>query len=82
MFYLFKRKRGFDARAEATFADAVSQMLVLQQVGSGTTPIEDDKGNINRQALAYIFGFVQAGIAQLGGDPLDSLSAARFFWRS
>jgi hypothetical protein len=47
-------------------------MLFLQQVGAGTTRIEDDKGNINRQALGYIFGFVQAGIAQLGGDPLDA----------
>jgi hypothetical protein len=58
MFNLFKRKRGFDTEAQATFTDAVSQMLLLQQAGAGTTRIEDDRGNVNRQALGYIFGFV------------------------
>jgi hypothetical protein len=75
-FNLFKRKRGLDANAKAALIDAVSAMLLALHVAASTRSIEDDNGTINRSALGYIFGFVQAGIANLGGDPLDAFDGA------
>jgi hypothetical protein len=72
----FNRKRSFDAEAKVTLIDGVSAMLLALHMTTGTRSIEDDSGNVNRPALGYIFGFVQAGIANLGGDPLDAFVGA------
>ena len=76
MFKLFKRKHRFDAEAKVTLINAVSFMLLAQEAMSSRSSIEDANGSINRAALGYIFGFVQAGIANLGGDPLDAFVGA------
>jgi hypothetical protein len=76
MFRLFRKKPRFDDAAKDTLIDGVSTMLLALHLTTGTRSVEDESGNISRPALGYIFGFVQAGIANLGGDPLDAFVGA------
>jgi hypothetical protein len=68
------RRRGLSPEVKATLIHGASAMLLTQTVVP--TPIEDEKGNINRQALGYIFGFVEAAILHLGGDTHDAFVGA------
>jgi hypothetical protein len=61
----------FDESKQAAFVAAISMMLKLQKALSGKSSIEDSAGNINREALGYIYGFTDAALQTIGQDMAD-----------
>jgi hypothetical protein len=81
VFNLFRRKPRFDDSAKHAFVEAVSFALEIQKAGSGDRPIEDANGRINRKAIGYIYGFIDAGLASIGQDMSDVSVGVPLTWR-
>ena len=72
MFGFSKKKSSFDDAHKTTFIEAISGMLELQKQFAGTEhPIEDSAGNINRRAVGYIYGFIDAALQGVGQNMSD-----------
>lgn len=68
MFGLFKRKQTFDDVKKTQFVDSISSMLEMQITVSGGCSIEDNEGHLNRKAIGYIYGFIDAALCSIGQD--------------
>ncbi len=62
MFSIFQRRQVFDDRKRQVFVNAISDMLRVQMAITGASSIEDGKGNINRKAIGYIYGFIDGAL--------------------
>ena len=71
MFRLFKKKHTFDDAKKTQFADSISTMLEMQKIASGGCSIEDSEGRLNRKAIGYIYGFIDAALQSIGQDMSD-----------
>jgi hypothetical protein len=61
-------KISFDDAKMMKFIEAVSQILAIQKVVAAGCSIEDDKGRINRKAIGYVYGFIDATLRSIGQD--------------
>ena len=61
----------FDDSKKAEFVAAIAGILRVQRAAAGGRCIEDERGNINRRALGYIYGFIDAALRPLGQDMAD-----------
>jgi hypothetical protein len=62
----------FDESKQARFVHAISMMLRAQKACAGSkATIEDADGNINQQAIGYIYGYVDATLQTIGQDMGD-----------
>ena len=68
LFEFFKKRSEFDDQKKEVFVDAVSTMLELQLVAVGNRSIEDGAGNPNRNAMGYVYGFIDAALRTIGQD--------------
>jgi hypothetical protein len=71
MFKFFRKQNVFDDKKKQIFVDAISEMLEVQLVVAGNCGIEDAQGNINRKAIGYIYGFIDAALSTIGQDMSD-----------
>lgn len=71
MFSIFRRRKAFDNRKKQVFVDAISDMLRVQLAITGGSSIEDAKGNINRKAIGYIYGFIDGALRTIGQNMAD-----------
>jgi hypothetical protein len=63
----------FDESQQATFVTAISIMLMAQRACAGSkASMEDAEGNINRQAMGYIYGYIYAALQTIGQDMADT----------
>jgi hypothetical protein len=63
----------FDESKQATFVHALSMMLRVQKACAGShATIEDADGNINRQAMGYVYGYIDAALQTIGQDMADT----------
>ena len=67
----FRRREAFDDRKKQVFVDAISDMLRVQLTVTGGSSIEDTKGNINRKAIGYIYGFIDGALRTVGQNMGD-----------
>lgn len=68
MFGFFKKKQIFDDAKKVQFVDSISSTLEMQITVSGGCSIEDSDGNLNRKAIGYIYGFIDAALGSIGQD--------------
>jgi hypothetical protein len=66
-----QEKHPFDDATRTKFIKAVSDMLAIQKVVATGYSIEDDKGRINRKAIGYVYGFIDAALRSIGQDMSD-----------
>lgn len=71
MFGFFRRRRAFDDQKKQQFVNAISSMLEVQLISVGNRSIEDASGNVNPQALGYIYGFIDAALRTIGQNMSD-----------
>ena len=71
MFGLFKKKRSFDDTQKAKFVRAISDMLEIQKMVVSKCSIEDGEGCLNRKAIGYVYGFIDAALQSIGHDMSD-----------
>lgn len=71
MFDLFKIKRTFDDTQKSQFISVISDMLEAQKIVAGDHSIEDKEGYLNRKAIGYIYGFIDAALRVIGKDMSD-----------
>lgn len=71
MFGLFKTKLDFDDEKKARFVNAISDMLEIQRMPAVNCSIEDSEGRINRKAIGYVYGFIDAALQAIGQDMRD-----------
>jgi len=67
----WKRKSKFDDAAKAQLIEAISISLEIQTVAATGHSIEDTEGRINRKAIGYVYGFVDAALRRYGQDMSD-----------
>ncbi len=72
MFGFFKKKRSFDDTQKSKFVEAISGMLETQKIVVGNRSIEDSEGCLNRKAIGYIYGFIDAALTTIGQDMSDT----------
>ncbi len=72
MFGLFKGKWAFDDQKKTQFITIISDMIDLQRIPAGNHGIEDEDGHINRKAIGYIYGFIDAALQVAGQDMSDN----------
>jgi hypothetical protein len=59
----------FDESKQARFVHAISMMLRAQKACAGSqATLEDADGNINQQAIGYIYGYIDAALQTIGQD--------------
>jgi len=68
MFGHFKNKETFDDAKKAKFIDAISDILEMQRIPATNCSIEDSEGRLNRKAIGYIYGFIDAALRSIGQD--------------
>jgi hypothetical protein len=71
MFGQFKKKETFDDAKKAKFIDAISDILEMQRIPAVNCSIEDSEGRLNRKAIGYIYGFIDAALRSIGQDMSD-----------
>ena len=54
------------------FATAIAEMLQIQLAVAGDRSIEDANGVINRTAIGYVYGFLDAALRTIGQDMSDT----------
>lgn len=64
----FRRRQRFDDDAKQKLIRAIAGMLEVQQAAAGGRTLKDEGGRINRKALGYIYGFVDAAVTSVGQD--------------
>ena len=67
----WRKKQGFDDAKKDEFVEAISLMLETQMVVVPGRYIEDAQGQINRKAIGYIYGYVDAALTSIGQDMSD-----------
>jgi hypothetical protein len=72
MFGLFKKKSHLDDAVKVQLESAITSLLSLQILILPDPQIEDANGNINRKALGYIYGHIDAFLRTRGYDMADS----------
>ena len=72
MFGLFRGKPAFDDQKKAQFVAMISDMLDMQRIPAGNHGIEDEDGHINRKAIGYVYGFIDAALRVAGQDMGDN----------
>lgn len=72
MFGFFKKKRSFDDTQKSKFVKAISDMLEMQKIVASNCSIEDSEGCLNRKAIGYIYGFIDAALRTIGQDMSDA----------
>jgi hypothetical protein len=71
VFKLFRRRPKFDDTKKAQFIEAISGMLKVQTSVAAKRIPEDEDGHINRRAMGYIYGFIDAALRTIGRDMSD-----------
>jgi hypothetical protein len=72
MFGLFKKKPDFDVEKMVQFVNAISDMLELQRIPAVNSSIEDCEGRLNRKAIGYVYGFIDAALGSIGQRMSDA----------
>src|SRR2546427_10466951 len=67
----WRKKPGFDDAKKDEFVEAISLMLETQMVVVSCHSIEDAQGQINRRAIGYIYGYVDAALTSIGQNMSD-----------
>lgn len=69
---MFKKKASLDDATKAQLEGTITSLLALQLLILPNPKIEDTGGNINRKALGYIYGHIDAFLRTRGYDMADS----------
>jgi hypothetical protein len=69
---LFRRKSKFDDAKQMDFATHVAGMLELQLVMAGDVSMDNEDGHPKREAIGYVYGFIDAALRRIGQDMADS----------
>jgi hypothetical protein len=72
LFSFFRKKSRADDATKAKLVDAITSLLSLQLVIVPNPSIEDTHGKINRKAIGYIYGYVDAFLRTRGYDMADT----------
>jgi hypothetical protein len=72
MFGLFRKKSRLDDEIKAKLEYAITTFLSLQLLILPEPAIEDALGNINRKAIGYIYGYIDAFLRLRGYDMADT----------
>jgi hypothetical protein len=72
MFGIFKKKSRVDDDVKAKLEYAITTLLSIQLLILPDPSIEYSNGNINRKALGYIYGYVDAFLRLRGYDMADA----------
>src|SRR5437870_12838974 len=72
LFSFFRKKSRADDATKAKFVDAITSFLSLQLFIVPNPSIEDTHGKINRKAIAYIYGYIDAFLRTRGYDMADT----------
>ena len=65
------KRRTFTDQDKNKFVDSIATILSTQLTVTGGTSIDDDQGAVNRRALGYIYGFIDAALRIRGQDMAD-----------
>ena len=71
MFGQSKKKETFDDAKKGKFIDAITDILEMQRIAAVNCSIEDSEGHLNRKAIGYIYGFIDAALRSIGQDMGD-----------
>lgn len=81
MFNPFRKKPKFDDAAKQVLADALAGLLEIQRACAGGRNIECQNGQINRKAIGYIYGFVDASLTLIGQDAANAAISVPIIWQ-
>jgi hypothetical protein len=85
VFHPFNKKQKFDDVAKLTLTKQLSTLLEIQLATHNKLapnhPMEDENGYVNRKALGYIFGFIDAALASFGQDTSNPALSIPVIWQ-
>jgi hypothetical protein len=67
---LFGNKSEFDDEVKSKFVTLMSDILKIQTIPTGGKSTKDERDNLKRKALGYVYGFIDAAL-QVRGQDMD-----------
>jgi hypothetical protein len=65
---LFGNKSEFDDEVKSKFVTLMSDILKIQTIPTGGKSTKDERDNLKRKALGYVYGFIDAALQVRGQD--------------